>query len=463
MKARPERTPRPTRAKAHVQAKAEKRLWPGGATTIREALANPVSLAAAKAAGAALKSPIDRSRDLILPPLPVVRQVDARHIIPSSMVAPWVVEDVQRTSPFQAQGHFIHGEHHDLTAHEYLTRALGDGLRGFDEARLSSRDMFFDEALPYDPIDALDAAMSLSALERASVLKALDASAVQSPGLKRALRLALYDENAWQDYLDRAVAKGTDEMPDIGLARVLERMPAGLKSTLLKQVGQVYPTAGKDSREDFAPKRALDVFIRHALVPDQRINAAIAGGQSPKQAYEAYVHELQRRIFSGSEFGQYTVDDVLGVAREIQKVLRKQFPQPSKSIRLVLGGSFPNGRAVFSRSDIDATADSKRVLEFYPEMTKRVTAYFAAQGKQSYLTLEDPPGQQFTIQEESRKNPIQVMVSPSKIELWVWSPFGGIKDLRSPNRKDPEGKSRERGFNFFPQATPYVLEKWRPR
>lgn len=176
-----------------------------------------------------------------------------------------------------------------------------------------------------------------------------------------ALNLVVGSEADWLSMVRKI---GQDGVQDQSLANhlvaVLKNLDTRTKETLWKEISKLYPIAYKKKHRSpfgngMAPKRALDVILRFTLPPeDFFVNA-----KSPAEARKAlnrFIASQRDEALQGTDFGVYTGDDVLSMAKYIQNFLRTKGKDGEE---ILLKGSLPTGRAnLAKRNPLDNIVDS---------------------------------------------------------------------------------------------------------
>lgn len=249
-------------------------------------------------------------------------------------------------------------------------------------------------------MSAEDAAQAIARIERAQ-------PRATEPFL-RLLRLSTYDADEWRKLLTRYTGSSPSQFVTLGpLRSAVSAMPAGLRAELLRLAGAIYKSpkelmppdeaaadqqaqddeqgdndgfafvaeeqdqqisAGRDEiRRVNKKKRFLDAFLRVAISGKDIILGAVRAGNSPLQAYDAYLQEVRAQVFRGTRYGQSTASLIVNVARAIQAELarlQKKRPQDGE-LYAIMFGSFPNGRSWTGMTDVDLLY--KDVYSFYEQ------------------------------------------------------------------------------------------------
>lgn len=90
--------------------------------------------------------------------------------------------------------------------------------------------------------------------------------------------------------------------------------------------------------------------------------------------------------------------------------------------RIIIGGSFPSGRARLESSDLDVRVEPPELAKSFPQFETAIQQAFMTQGSQVDLHIE----QVWSSQGVTRLaviNPILMNITPEKVELWVYPPL----------------------------------------
>ncbi len=178
---------------------------------------------------------------------------------------------------------------------------------------------------------------------------------------RKTLDLVVGSESEWLDFVRRISSEG---VPDQALANhlvpVMENLDLSTKSKIWKEINLLYPKAYKNKHrgplgDGIAPKRALDLILRFTLPPEAYFQS-VKNPTDARRALNLFISDQHSKVFSGTEFGSYTGDDVISLAKYIQNFLRTH---GSAGQEILLKGSLPTGRAnLAKRNPFDSLADS---------------------------------------------------------------------------------------------------------
>lgn len=186
------------------------------------------------------------------------------------------------------------------------------------------------------------------------------------------------------------------------------------------------------------PRRSVDLALRALLQPEEHFAAALAGGATPLEAWRKTL--AYWRPPNAAEYSAYDVDEVLAVARDLQRAWKQSSVPPGGDDVIHISGSFPNGRARFPKSDIDLRPVLPNTHEIsHDEMLKAIQHSFA-----KHLPQVAPPRMQFppiSVERMGFTSPFMVRVRADAIELLVWPrppfPWTDISHARNPKLPAP--------------------------
>jgi len=177
----------------------------------------------------------------------------------------------------------------------------------------------------------------------------------------QSLKLLLGDEDQWSDFIEEVAKKGVqDQALATNLAPVLQSLDAGLKAKIWRKIQKLYPAAYHNKHRSpvgngFAPKRAFDLILRFTMPPE----SFFEGGKQGRWALDSlnkYIKFQHEAAFAGTDFGQYTGDDIYAIAKYFQKFLIKNGKSGDE---ILLKGSLPSGRAnLAKRNALENIVDS---------------------------------------------------------------------------------------------------------
>ena len=273
----------------------------------------------------------------------------------------------------------------------------------------------------------------LSEDQRAELLKkfnnssALFTQAEKSTELGKIFKFFLHDEQTWIMYVEDLARRGTysNELTQ-ALPPALETMPISLKQKIHGKLRELYPTADKTGMKALPAKRALDAVLRYTMPVEHFFPASTREGAAASQAYGAYLKALTEVFPEGGAAGGYGLEDVLTSCRIIRKQL--QNPKLLENIRdpeMVLAGSFPNGRAKLSSSDLDVFLSDPRLEAIFKKTDAEIAAALATPSQSATpigLHLHKAP-ENWEAWEMGQISPVQIKITTDEIELWIYPRF----------------------------------------
>ena len=185
-------------------------------------------------------------------------------------------------------------------------------------------------------------------------------------------RLGSYDPREWKGYLEFVAAEGDDLLvvPEerARILPILQGMPERLREKLLLEAGTLYPRttkalsgtrdpSGRTLNRRLPSKRSLDTLISDLLNADRIFAGGAKRGKVSVKTLDKYLKSVRKEVFpSSSENGRYGSAEVIEVVKVFQDHLKsvKNLSRRAGEPYIILGGSFPNGRAgLTGKSDID--------------------------------------------------------------------------------------------------------------
>jgi hypothetical protein len=147
----------------------------------------------------------------------------------------------------------------------------------------------------------------------------------------------------------------------------------------------------------------------------------ISEGKTALEAYDYFLQLQKKTVFPNAENGTYEASDVLAVAKTVQQVLRKSRVN-AKDEAIIMAGSFPNGRAKLSSSDVDLQIPNLHYENLMAEMTKEVNQLLQLRFPTAQLEVNS---MFFTTTPVNAAivSPLQIRISRDSIELQVFDPI----------------------------------------
>ena len=173
--------------------------------------------------------------------------------------------------------------------------------------------------------------------------------------------LLLGEPRTWLEFTQTIAKQGTkDDTLRSTLVPVMQGFDTDTQKDLLSVIKSNYVSAYKvkfKASAGLAPKRAYDVILRYIAGPERFFKTSGSREQT-MAAWRQYFSAQQSSVFSGSDFGVYTPDDVLSVASRMQEFLVRK-GAAAQDVHILLKGSFPSGKAnLRKKNPFDNVLDS---------------------------------------------------------------------------------------------------------
>lgn len=201
-------------------------------------------------------------------------------------------------------------------------------------------------------------------------------------------------------------------------ARELEALPIPAQLEWIRSVGSVYRYVPKKDPSPTASwhiggRRLLDYAMMLFERYDLRFAKLVAEGREPRFAYDQFLRH------QNATFGtQYQSFEILAFAKYLQSELRSMNrggPAPT----LALGGSFINGKARITSSDLDISVSDPQLLRFKNDWEAKLNALLRTDYPDAALTLEmhAVPATFY-----GKINPFVINIDANQINLLVFEP-----------------------------------------
>jgi hypothetical protein len=132
------------------------------------------------------------------------------------------------------------------------------------------------------------------------------------------------------------------------------------RQVILERIHKHYEAAYKSKfkvSQGLAPKRAYDVILRYSSGPE-RFFTRVKTSDDAMAAWRQFFKSQRQTAFDRTDFGSYTPEDVVSVAKKMQEYLVSQGDR-AKGVEILLKGSFPAGKANLRRKNpFDNVIDS---------------------------------------------------------------------------------------------------------
>jgi len=272
--------------------------------------------------------------------------------------------------------------------------------------------------------------IQLPSIQRENLLRQVVKNKAKNQNFHRVILLALYDKTSWFEFIDRAT-KGPllDDSLVNSLIPIVRQMPESLKGDILAKVTPNYSKLSKVNFTKFplrtnlrlAPKRSIDALILHIIKPDEWFRKDLEITGSAFETYTRYLQFLKTDIFKNSDRGNYSTPEIITVAEAIQKVLQKnvsKFTGPELAA-ITITGSFPNGRAKISDTDLDSRISHQEMHALLDEMSTAVNEAMTVYPFPSKFTVE-AMWATTTAHFAAQINPLFLRITPTEIQVEVY-------------------------------------------
>lgn len=190
------------------------------------------------------------------------------------------------------------------------------------------------------------------------------------------------------------------------------------------QMRREYPTLHKfsiDPRGQYliAPKRAVDTLA--ALIDHPHPFFKKHGAKNPRRVFEQYISRQQRRTIPAAHgYGLYSGNDMLRAFEGAQDELRKyEAAHPGVRASIFMAGSFPNGRAHYNKSDIDAIVMPKDPALIHA-LYVRISSELSRRAKFNLEISDFAEMEKGHLAWNSQVSPLNFLVTTDRIELWIF-------------------------------------------
>lgn len=195
------------------------------------------------------------------------------------------------------------------------------------------------------------------------------------------------------------------------------------RQTLLLDIGAVYRQVPKKDPNPTAAwhiggRRLLDYAQTIIARTDILFHTETSQGMTGAQAYRKFLKQ-QQEIFASN----YTADEVFLVIQILQKNLQAAQPvgHAGSPYKLILAGSFINGKANLQKSDLDMTLNVPSLMSELPAWEKHVSESLQVSlgGTSVHMALEahSQPANFY-----GKINPVVIEVTPTTAQILVFAP-----------------------------------------
>lgn len=159
--------------------------------------------------------------------------------------------------------------------------------------------------------------------------------------------LLLGEPRTWREFVHLVGERGSkNDALRSSLVPIMQKLDAETRMDILNIIKANYASAYKvkfKAGTGIAPKRAYDVILRYLSGPEKFFRNGMTSSQA-LDAWRKYFINQKSLVFGHSDFGTYTPDDVLAVARRMQSFLVSK-GSSARDVNILLKGSFPAGKA----------------------------------------------------------------------------------------------------------------------
>lgn len=275
----------------------------------------------------------------------------------------------------------------------------------------------------------VDQLIKLSTVQKEALLEQVLKNKSRHRDFRRIVLLALYDKTTWFEFIDRAMRGPLlDDSLVNSLIPLIRSMPENLKADVLAKVTPSYSKLSKVNFTKFpfrtnlrlAPKRSIDALILHIIKPDEWFKKDYEITNNALETYTRYLQFLKTDIFKNSDRGNYSTAEVITVAEAIQKVLQDNINKFTGQASITITGSFPNGRAKISDTDLDSRISHTEMHDLLDDMSSAVNKAMLIYPFPSKFTVE-AMWATTTAHFAAQINPLFLRITPSEIQVEVYS------------------------------------------
>lgn len=204
------------------------------------------------------------------------------------------------------------------------------------------------------------------------------------------------------------------------LAKKILAQPESMQQESLQSIGRIYRAVPKKDPNPTAAwhiggRRLLDYTMALVQRQDLKFAKGHAEGKSGKELYQEFLNE-QAAIFGT----QYSAHEVLTFAQHVQQqlpLLQAQHPGPG--LKIILGGSFINGKAQIKTSDLDVSVNQPKLMQMKPQWEEVFNFVMREKNPETNMTIEmhGEPAAFY-----GKINPVVLVISAEKIIVQVFEP-----------------------------------------
>lgn len=231
----------------------------------------------------------------------------------------------------------------------------------------------------------------------------------------------VFQRESKEQYLVETFTKGS---PDFILAqdfaKKIQSLPEPAQKKWRKAIGAAYRSVPKKDPSIFAKwhiggRRLLDRTLTLLERYDQKFEKDLTEGLTPRQAYAAFLSR-QKEIFK-TDYSEVEISQIVDFLKK--ELAQLQLNRKGPDIKLMLAGSFINGKAHLKNSDIDMSMTDPRLVSEVPRWQEKINQIFATSKTPTELTIEAHTEPEFFY---GKLNPIVIRISARQVEIIVFPP-----------------------------------------
>jgi hypothetical protein len=220
---------------------------------------------------------------------------------------------------------------------------------------------------------------------------------------------------------------------------MIHKLPKERQKLWYEYLTHLYKTTPKKSAVpaftwSIPQRRLLEKLIYETFRPDLKITEAIDNGQAPLEAFRDYINSQTSVYERGYDF-----EHVWSLVTELRQKIQNSASDPDTA-RIIIGGSYPNGKADLQKSDVDLSSGGSHLnpkevqQEWLPELQQRLNSRIETSELELHISTELPPFY-------ATYNPVVLLVSGSSVKMQVFIP--GHMATSGEAMDVPAGQHRE--------------------
>lgn len=221
-----------------------------------------------------------------------------------------------------------------------------------------------------------------------------------------------------QSIADRFKSGGKDFYISAKFAKELQSLPKEERAIWIQGIGSVYRFIPKKDPNPTASwhiggRRLLDYSLMLLERHDLQLAKLMGEGRDARFAYDNFLRQ-QNETFGS----RYQSAEILAFAQYLQAELHAMSPA-GPGPTLALGGSFINGKARLSLSDLDISVSDPQLMRFKNAWEAQLNSLLRANHPEAALTLEmhAVPASFY-----GKINPFVISIDKNQINLLVFEP-----------------------------------------